>query len=225
EPQLKPYIDIPLMADRAIKMVGESLDAFVRGDSVLARKVLEEDDYVKLLPSIQLDVNAIAQGYSVDVVSRYLESEGIFNYLVEIGGEIRASGTKPNQELWSVGIDKPSAENVEREQSMSITLQDKGLATSGNYRKFVEIEGQRLGHSLNPVTGYPAKTDVLSATVIANDCMTADAYATAFMVMGYEESMVLLSKKQGLEAVLVYSEGTDVKTWVSSGIMESVVEN
>ncbi|MGB0917350.1 MAG: FAD:protein FMN transferase [Flavobacteriales bacterium] len=191
----------------------------------MANVVLEGDDYVKLLPSIQLDVNAIAQGYSVDVVSRYLESEGIFNYLVEIGGEIRASGTKPNQELWSIGIDKPSAENVERQQSMSITVQDKALATSGNYRKFVEIDGQRFGHSLNPVTGYPAKTDVLSATVIANDCMTADAYATALMVMGYEESMNLLTKKQDLGAVLIYSEGSDIKTWVSSGIMESVVEN
>ncbi|MGB0368581.1 MAG: FAD:protein FMN transferase, partial [Flavobacteriales bacterium] len=82
-----------------------------------------------------------------------------------------------------------------------------------------------FGHSLNPVTGYPAKTDVLSATVIANDCMTADAYATALMVMGYEESMNLLTKKQDLGAVLIYSEGSDIKTWVSSGIMESVVEN
>ncbi|MFT4545471.1 MAG: thiamine biosynthesis lipoprotein, partial [Bacteroidia bacterium] len=154
----------------------------LRSNTGMQNVVLEGDDYVKLNLAVQLDVNAIAQGYSVDVVSRYLESRGVFNYLVEIGGEVRASGTKPDEQLWKVGIDKPADENLERELTMSVKLQDKALATSGNYRKFVEINGQKYGHSLSPLSGYPAKTDVLSATIIADDCITADAYATAFMV-------------------------------------------
>lgn len=187
--------------------------------------VLEGEDYVKLNNEIQLDVNAIAQGYSVDVVCRYLESLGIFNYLVEIGGEVRASGTKPDDSLWNVGIDKPNDENLERELTMSVQLQDRALATSGNYRKFIEIEGQKFGHSLNPKTGYPAKTNVLSATVVGDDCMTADAYATAFMVMGFEKSKLLVKEENKLEAILVYSEKEVVKTWVSDGLSDFIVES
>jgi thiamine biosynthesis lipoprotein len=172
--------------------------------------------YTKEGSNIQIDVNAIAQGYSVDVVSRYLESEGVFNYLVEIGGEIRASGTKPNEEPWTVGIDKPAEGNLERELAMSVELKNRSLATSGNYRKFVEINGQKFGHTLDPRTGFPAKTDVLSATVLANDCMTADAYATALMVLGYKDARKLIELDDSLDAILIYSdESGNINTWDS----------
>ncbi|MFT7154523.1 MAG: thiamine biosynthesis lipoprotein [Alteromonas macleodii] len=171
--------------------------------------VLDGLDYDKTNPQTQLDVNAIAQGYSVDVLCRYLESIGIYNYLVEIGGEIRTSGTKANEVHWKVGIDVPKEGISEaRELVMSIELNNKALATSGNYRKFVEIDGVKYGHSLNPITGYPAKTDVLSATVIANDCMTADALATACMVLGFEKSKSLINSESNLDAILIYSDST-----------------
>ncbi len=190
----------------------DSLMSFVGMENV----ILKGQDYIKSDSLTQLDVNAIAQGYSVDVLSRFLESEGVFNYLVEIGGEIRASGAKPNQEAWSVGIDRPSEGNLERELAMSVELNDRALATSGNYRKFVEINGQKFGHTLDPRTGYPAKTDVLSATVLAEDCMTADAYATALMVLGYERSRSLIEINESLDAIIIYSDQSgNVNTWDS----------
>jgi thiamine biosynthesis lipoprotein len=183
----------------------DSLMKFVGMQNV----ILDGLDYDKTNPQTQLDVNAIAQGYSVDVLCRYLESIGIYNYLVEIGGEIRTSGTKANEVHWKVGIDVPKEGISEaRELVMSIELNNKALATSGNYRKFVEIDGVKYGHSLNPITGYPAKTDVLSATVIANDCMTADALATACMVLGFEKSKSLINSESNLDAILIYSDST-----------------
>jgi thiamine biosynthesis lipoprotein len=175
----------------------------------MKKVVLDGQDYDKTTPQTQLDVNAIAQGYSVDVLARYLESLGIFNYLVEIGGEVRANGSKPNDEMWTIGIDVPKEGSVEiRELAMSLDLNNKALATSGNYRKFVEIDGVKYGHSLNPITGYPAKTDVLSATIIADDCMTADALATACMVLGFEKAKSLINSESNLDAILIYSDST-----------------
>lgn len=186
--------------------------------------VLDGQDYSKTNPQTQLDVDAIAQGYSVDVLARYLESEGIFNYLVEIGGEVRTRGTKPNEENWKVGIDIPEEGNEkERELAMSVELNDRALATSGNYRKFVEIDGIKYGHSLNPITGYPAKTDVLSATVVADDCMAADALATACMVLGVERAKELIESNEQFEGVLIHSTKMGMETWVSPGLGTSVI--
>jgi thiamine biosynthesis lipoprotein len=186
--------------------------------------VLEGVGYVKVNPNIKIDVNAIAQGYSVDVLARYLESLGIFNYLVEIGGEVRSRGSKPEEQSWLVGIDKPADENLERHLTMSVKLNNRSLATSGNYRKFVEINGQKFGHSLDPKTGYPAQTDILSATVLADDCMSADAYATALMVMGFEQSKALVEKEEALQAILIYSVGKKIQTWSSPSLAEFIVE-
>lgn len=179
--------------------------------------VLDGQDYEKTVSQTQIDVNAIAQGYSVDVLARFLESEGIYNYLIEIGGEIRAKGTKPNEEFWKVGIDVPKEGGLDnRELAMSVELKNKSLATSGNYRKFVEIDGVKYGHSLNPISGYPAKTNVLSATVIADDCMTADALATASMVMGVKSVKALIESHAELDAILIYSDAQGkVVTWDS----------
>jgi FAD:protein FMN transferase len=186
--------------------------------------VLDGGNYMKTDPLIRLDVNAIAQGYSVDVLADYLQSLGVQNYLVEIGGEIRASGTKMDQTNWVVGIDLPTELTNERKLAGSLTLLDRSMATSGNYRKFVEINGQRLGHSLNPRTGYPATTDVLSATVLAEDCMTADAYATAFMVMGFEKSKQFLAKEPSLEAVLIYSDVAGTGIWTTPGLKDQLTK-
>lgn len=186
--------------------------------------VLDGDDYTKTDPFVCLDVNAIAQGYSVDVLALYLESLGIENYLVEIGGEVRASGTKTDMEEWIVGIDLPEELSNERKMVGSIALVNRSMATSGNYRKFIEINGAKYGHSLNPKTGYPATTDILSASVLAEDCMTADAYATAFMVMGFERSKLFLANEPGLDVVLIYSNDAGTGIWVTPALEGQLIK-
>ncbi len=169
---------------------------------------LKNSKVVKTCPQVMLNVNAIAQGYSVDIISTYLEKKGIHNYLVEIGGEIKAKGKNPTNKWWRVGVDKPVDNNLLPGASLQSVLQLKNcaLATSGNYRKFYEKDGTKYVHSINPKTGYPVISNLLSVTVKANDCMTADAYATAFMVMGLEKTKEFLAKYNELQAYLIYSD-------------------
>jgi thiamine biosynthesis lipoprotein len=182
---------------------------------------MEGNKIIKAKPNVMLDFNAIAQGYTVDVLATYLESKGISNYLVELGGEVKAKGKKQNNEYWKIGIDKPNETATdERQLQVVITLNDKALATSGNYRKYYEENGKKFSHIINPRTGYPAKNNLLSATVIADDCMTADAYATAFMVMGFEKAKEFLSanKELRLEVFFVYDENGSWKTYNSDSM-------
>ncbi len=181
---------------------------------------LEGNKIIKLKPGIQLDFNAIAQGYSVDVLAAYLEHKGIKNYLVELGGELRASGKKKN-ENWKVGIDQPIENSPDqRKLAAIINLRDKALATSGNYRKFYEVDGQKYSHIIDPRTGYPAKQNLLSSSVLAKDAITADAYATAFMVMGLEKSKQFLSehKDLSLEVYFIYDDQGNWKTYASESL-------
>lgn len=198
-------------------------------DSILAfigsGHILEVDgNYSKDDERVQLDVNAIAQGHSVDVVAAYLHEKGAASFLVEIGGEVFAKGLKPDGRPWTVGIDRPSDDgNPDRDLALSVRLTDRGLATSGNYRKYVEVDGEKLGHSLNPVTGHPATTDVLSVTILAPDAATADAFATACMVMGVDRSKQFIGERPELEGVLIYSQFGEMRTWVSGGLTDLIV--
>jgi len=169
---------------------------------------LERNRLIKSDPNVKLDVNAIAQGYSVDLVCEFLESRSIKNYLVEIGGEVRTNGRNPLNETWRIGIDKPVEGNdvPGTEFQAIIRLDGRSLATSGNYRRFFEKDGVKYVHTINPATGYPVLSSLLSATVVARDCMSADAYATAFMVMGLEKSMDFLNENNFLEAYFIYSD-------------------
>ncbi len=155
-----------------------------------------------------MDVNAIAQGYTVDVISGFFENKEIFNYLVEIGGEVKTRGTKAKGESWKIGVDKPYDYNFipGRDLQVILSLSNRSLATSGNYRKFIEEDGIKYSHSINPKTGYPVRNNLLSVTVVAEDCMTADAYATAFMVMGLEESRKIVLTEKDLEIYFIYSD-------------------
>ena len=163
---------------------------------------------IKSDPRIMIDMNAIAQGYSVDIVADFLEENGMENYLVEIGGEVKTKGVNPNQKPWRIGIDKPKDNNMIPGENLQaiISLSDKSLATSGNYRRFYEHNGVKYSHTINPKTGYPVTHSLLSATVIADDCMTADAYATAFMVMGLERAYELVTTLPDIEAYFVFSD-------------------
>jgi thiamine biosynthesis lipoprotein len=181
---------------------------------------------IKINQGISLDFNAIAQGYSVDVVSRYFDNLGIENYLIEIGGEVRASGTK-NGNLWRIGIDKPEDNNIIPGQSLQaiIRITEKSLATSGNYRKFYVEDGIKYSHTIDPKTGYPAKNRLLSATILADDCASADGIATACMVMGHEKSIEFINKNPQLSAYFVISdENGNYKTWISENLKEFISE-
>lgn len=187
---------------------------------------LEGNKVVKARPEIILDFNAIAQGYSVDVLANYLESRGINNYLVELGGELKAKGKKNNED-WKVGIDQPNEkESEERKLEAIISLNNKALATSGNYRKFYEEGGQKFSHIIDPRTGYPARQNLLSTTVIADDGITADAYATAFMIMGLERSKQFLqdNKDLDLEVYFIYDENGNWKTYTSETLKKWIRE-
>lgn len=146
---------------------------------------------VKDSPEIEFNFSAIAKGYGVDCVADMLERNGVSNYLVEIGGEIRASGVNPKGTDWKIGIDRPDSDSPSGESVLTLSLTDSGLATSGNYRNFHEAEGRRFGHTISPVTGRPVQTDVVSATVIAPTCMEADALATCCMVLGADKALAL----------------------------------
>lgn len=136
-----------------------------------------------------IDLSAIAKGYGVDVVARYLDSEGIEAYLVEIGGEVRVQGRKPGGDAWRLAIEQPTSEG--RQVNRVIALESRAMATSGDYRNYYESDGHRYSHTIDPSTGKPIAHNLASVTVIADDCMTADALATGFNVMGYEQAEAL----------------------------------
>lgn len=161
-------------------------------------------------PDIYLDFNAIAKGYTVDVIANYLSQKGQQNYLVEIGGEVVAKGISPKfQKAWTVAIDDPQ-QGAERRFKTTLSLVDEALATSGNYRKYQidSLTGEKYVHSLNPHTGLPVKSSILSASVRAADCMTADAYATALMVLPLEKGQELMASTTNLEAYWIVSQGS-----------------
>ena len=175
-----------------------------------------DDRVVKANPNMTLDFNAVAQGYTTDLIGKFLETNGIANYLVDVGGEILARGTKPNGEQWTIGIEKP-AENFDSERSVQIkiNLKDKGIVTSGNYRKYIEKDGIRYSHSINPKTGYPVEHNLLSATIIADNASWADCLATICMIVGKEKASKLL-ERQGVEAYFIFVEDGKIQTeWIN----------
>lgn len=188
---------------------------------------LEEFNLIKSNPKIQIDVNAIAQGYTVDVFGCFLLSKGVNNYLVEVGGEITAQGVNSRDTCWVVGLDKP-VENAmpgENIQTKIYLSGGKGLATSGNYRKFIEVNGQKYSHTVNPKTGFPVLNSLLSATVIANSGARADALATAFMVNGLDWSINYIQTHTNVDAYLIYSdESGGYKVWISENLKKKIKE-
>jgi thiamine biosynthesis lipoprotein len=170
------------------------------------RKVqLKNGVLVKENPKTEIDFNAIAQGYTVDVMADFLKAKGINDYLVEIGGEVRTAGHNEKGQLWQVGIDKPTEkEEANRPLQTVVALSGKALATSGSYRKFVMREGKKYSHAIDPETGYPITHNLLSVSVIADDCITADAFATAFLVVGLEKAKQI-AQQQHLEWYGIYT--------------------
>lgn len=178
-------------------------------------------------PSIMLDMSAIAKGYTCDLIAGFLEEQGCENYMVEIGGEVVARGRNAKGNIWSIGISQPDESGLMLNQELQavIRLDDKALATSGNYRNFYEENGQRFAHTIDPSTGYPTQHNLLSATVLANDCMTADALATAFMVLGLERSVALSQSIENIDVYLIYNDSNGFNAiYYSDGFKKYLVE-
>lgn len=202
-PQLQDSVNIDGMLD----LVGFNKISF---DSASVRKTKS---------GMYLDFSAIAKGYGVDVVADFLQNKGIENLLVEIGGELVARGVNEKGELWKVGINRPEELGRADDLYSIVALDNKGMATSGNYRNYYESGGIKISHTINPATGRPVNHNLLSATVLAEDCMTADAYATAMMVMGTEKSIELQKTQNLFEIFLIYSDSTgQLKSYASEGI-------
>jgi thiamine biosynthesis lipoprotein len=183
-------------------------------------KVIKQD------PNIQLDFNAIAQGYSSDVLARFLETKGIKNYLIDVGGEVLGRGKKPDGSIWSVGIEKPASDSLQKQQLEAIvSLDNRALSTSGNYRKYFIKNGVKYSHTIDPFTGYPVHHTLLAVSVLAENSITADAYGTAFLVMGKEKALEFIRKNPGIEAYFIYcDEKGTLKTQCSPGFKKIIKE-
>ncbi len=182
----------------------DSLMAFVGLDKIELRQTEEGAVLYKAAPGVQLDFSGIAKGYGVDLVGAFLERYGLSDYLVDIGGEARAQGRSPRGEAWSIGINVPEEGAGLSEIQVALPLSDRAIATSGNYRNYYEVEGEKYSHTINPDTGYPERNRLLSASVITANCSTADAYATACMVLGLDKAYELVSREEALEGYFIY---------------------
>ena len=191
---------------------------------------LPANSIVKNSPAAKLDFNAIAQGLAVDVLAEFIEAKGAKNYFVEIGGEIRVNGKNAEDEFWRIGIDKPIEDSNAEDRVIYeiVQIENKSIATSGSYRKFYEKNGVKYSHTLDPKTGYPVTHSLLSATVIADDCATADAMATAIMVMGPEKGIKFVNENPQLniEAYLIFNNDKDrLETYYTKGFKEMIYED
>lgn len=199
----------------------DSLLSFVgmKKVSIIDGKIVKSD------PRVSLDFNAIAQGYSVDVICGYFDRLMIRNYLVEIGGEVRVKGNRAGNS-WRIGIDKPEDYNMIPGNNLQaiVSIEDKAVATSGNYRTFYLENGIKYSHTIDPRTGYPAKNQLLSATIVADKCALADGVATACMVIGKDSSIDYITRNN-LEGYLIFSDDTgSFKTWMSKGLNKNIAE-
>ena len=203
-------------------------------DSAKFRKILHYVGFDKIsliadtlvMPKgMSLDFNSIAQGFTVDVIARFFENKNIKNYLIEVGGELLAKGKNADGNIWRVGVDKPSEDiDVKERFQFILDLENKALATSGNYRKFYEQDGIKYAHTINPFTGSPAQNRLLSVTVINDDCMLSDAYATAFMVMGVKKTKQFVASNPEIEIYLVYTGNDgDWKTFISPSMQKRII--
>ena len=180
-----------------------------------------------LLVRNQFDFAAIAKGYGCDVIARLMQQRGIQNYMIEIGGEVITKGISPSRVPWRIGVVKPTEDSLGTggELLATLNLSDCSMATSGNYRNFYYKDGKKYAHTIDPHTGYPVQHSLLSATVLAPNCATADAYATSFMVMGLDKARELLSRHTELMAYFIYTdEQGQLAVWYSPALKDKIQE-
>lgn len=184
---------------------------------------VEGDELIKQMPEMKLDASSIAKGLGVDLVAEYFDRSGITDYMIEIGGEIRVRGESAKKRAWRIGIDRPEEGVISKNLELILGLTTGALATSGNYRNFYLHEGKKYVHTINPKTGYPVQTEILSASVYAPSCMEADAYATGFMVIGLEKAKEIIESHSQLEGCLIYVLDGQLKVWISEGLKRLII--
>lgn len=187
-------------------------------------KIWLEGNHLKKSDSrVQIIGNAIAQGYSTDLIAQYLDSLGVENYLVDVGCEMRSKGVNAKGKVWTIGITRPEEgideKPVEQSYDIALELDNKSLATSGNYRKFYYEDGRKYSHTVNPKTGQTIPSDLLSATVIGKECIEVDGIATACMAMGIEKSKAFFNTHPEYDALLIYAEGDSLVTYKTKGVV------
>ncbi len=187
---------------------------------------LKGNKIIKKDPRVALDFNAFAQGYSVDVVSEFLNSKGITAYIVEIGGEVYSNGRKPNGDNWKVGIEKPIDNKESANPLKAIAkLENLAIATSGNYRRYTIENGKKYAHHIDPKTGYPTKNNLLSASIFSKQCISSDANATGVLVLGLEKAKIFLEAHPELQAYLIYSDDNGAyQIYETMGIKDIISE-
>jgi FAD:protein FMN transferase len=207
DPTVMPLVNAwgfgPAKPTQPNKQQVDSLMTFVGFEKI----VFNKDSVWKSDQRVQLDFSAIAKGYGVDVVTEFILSKGIENLFVEIGGEVVAKGKNlAKNRLWEIGILDPNSDPINQQYKVFVSLKDKAIATSGNYYNYREVDGIKYSHTIDPQQGYPVEHAILSASVFADDCMTADALATAFMAMGHEKALEILDANKKWDAILIYSD-------------------
>ncbi len=220
-----------------VKAWGFGYDGNKQVDSIIIDSLLNIVGYqkidlfkntiIKKNRNTTIDFNAIAQGYSVDMVGIFLKENHINNFLIDIGGEVMASGDKPDGNNWRVGIEKPAKKSSDqRNLTGVIKLINQSVATSGNYRKFFEENGIRYSHIINPISGYPAQHNLLSVSIVCNNTALADAYATACMIMGLEKSIDFVEGRKDLDAFFIFSADSGVYSdYATEGFKKLIIEN
>lgn len=187
---------------------------------------IENGKVIKENPNMKLDMNALCDGYYCDLIAEFLTLKGCENYMVEIGGEVKAFGKNEKGKIWTIGINKPVEDTVfiNSEIQAKVELENSSLATSGNYRNFYIEDGKKFAHTIDPKTGYPVQHSLLSATVITKDGLTADGFATTFMVLGLEKSIELSEMMPEMEVYFIFSDSLgNNKTYMSEGFEKFII--
>lgn len=189
------------------------------------KKIKLSNDTILMNENMMLDFNSLAQGYTVDLIAQMFDGIGLDNYLIEVGGEIKSKGKNPDNNFWTIGVDRPNEIiNPKDRFQFILNLFNTSLATSGNYRKFYQENGVKYSHVINPKTGFPSLNKLLSVTVIHESCMKADAYATAFMVMGLKKSKLYLDNNTDLKAYIVYRDTDgELNTFISEDLQKRIL--
>jgi len=212
--------------ERKKHMTQEKVDSLLQITGYQKIK-LEDGKIIKEDPDIKIDMSAISKGYTSDLIGNFLAKKGCKNYMVEIGGEVAAKGINERGKTWTIGINKPDEEALFGSSGLEakVKLTDHGLATSGNYRNFYVEDGKKYAHTIDPKTGYPVQHSILSSSVIANNCMTADAFATAFMVLGLEAGIEVAKKVPEIEVFFIYAdEKGENQVYMSEGFKQYIIE-
>ncbi|WBL21520.1 FAD:protein FMN transferase [Zunongwangia sp. HRR-M8] len=212
---------------RLERLQDQTIDSLLKYVGLDKIQLSSEGKIIKQDPEIYLDFNAIAKGYTLDVIAEFFDHLGVKNYLIELGGELVSRGEHiTKQKPFVVAIDDPRQEEGERTFQATLELKNKAMATSGNYRKFRidSITGERFVHTINPLTGKPERSNLLSVSVLAENCMLADGYATAFMALGLEKSKKIVAKLDNIDVYLIYAENDSTKVYTSEGFSKVLLD-